>query len=114
MPFDYNDAKGDDAMEIDKDAYDFGMRLKKLREINKLSQAQLAARVGVRPETITRYENNTKVPSLYRAAKLVKTLNGSLDYLMGVDDEPSIRIYDLPPEKQEVLLAFLKAFVIQK
>lgn len=101
-------------MEIDKDAYDFGMRLRKLREINKLSQAQLAARVGVRAETITRYESNTKVPSLHRAAKLVQTLNGSLDYLMGVDGEPMLQFYDLPQEKREALMAFLKAFLEQR
>lgn len=100
-------------MEIDKDAYDFGARLKELREINKLSQLQLASRVGVRKETITRYEGNTKVPSLRRAAKLAKALNGSLDYLMGVEHEPTIRFYDLPPNKREALILFLKAFVEQ-
>lgn len=98
-------------MEIGKDAYDFGLRLKTLREINKLTQAQLAVRVGVRTETITRYENNTKVPSLYRAAKLVRVLHGSLDYLMGIDAEPTIRFYDLAQNKKEALIAFVKAFI---
>lgn len=100
-------------MEIDKDAYDFGMRLKTLREINKLSQGQLAARVGVRTETINRYENNTKVPALFRAAKLARVLHGSLDYLMGIDNEPIIRFYDLSQEKKEALITFIHAFIEQ-
>lgn len=86
-------------MEIDKEAYAFGMHLRKIKEINQRSQAQLAARAGVRAETITRYENNTKVSSLYRAAKLVQALNGSLDHLIGVDGEPMIQFHALPQVK---------------
>lgn len=101
-------------MEIDGDAYDFGMRLKTMREMNKLTQAQLAARVGVRTETINRYENNTKIPSLLRAVKLVKALNGSLDYLMGIDGEPTIKFHHLPEEQREALILFMKAFIENK
>lgn len=100
-------------MEIDKDAYDFGARLKYYRELNRISQTQLAARVGVRPETITRYENNTKIPSLHRATKLMKILNGSLDFLMGVNNVPTIKIVNLSKEKQAVLMAFIKTFIEQ-
>lgn len=98
-------------IEIDNDTYDFGARLRKLREINKLTQNQLANRIGVSVETVNRYENNIKVPSLQRATKIAKVLHGSLDYLMGIDDNPKIEFHDLPEEKKAALILFIKAFI---
>lgn len=46
--------------------YDFGYRLRQLREDMKLSRAELAKKLGVSKETIYRYENNIQDPSLDR------------------------------------------------
>ena len=44
--------------------FDFGLRLRKLRENKHLSQEELGKRVGVTKGSIYRYENNVQSPSL--------------------------------------------------
>ena len=57
--------------------YDFGYRLRQLREGMKLSRAELARKLGVSKETIYRYENNIQDPSLDRAKQLAVILHTS-------------------------------------
>ena len=52
------------------EVYDFGLRLKELREAKKLSQKDVADRLSVVPSTISGYENNTITPSLEQAIRL--------------------------------------------
>lgn len=54
--------------------YDFGYRLRQLREDMKLSRAELAKKLGVSKETIYRYENNIQDPSLDRAKQIAVIL----------------------------------------
>ena len=44
--------------------FDFGLRLRKLREEKGLSQEELGKRIGVSKGSIYRYENNVQVPYL--------------------------------------------------
>ena len=48
---------------MEKDVFDFGYRLKKLRTDRKLSQKALAKKLDVSKETIYRYESNVQSPS---------------------------------------------------
>ena len=54
----------------DKTIYDFGFRMRRLREDRGLSRAALAKKLGVSKETIYRYENNLQDPSLERVKQL--------------------------------------------
>ena len=42
----------------DEQVYDFGVRLRQLREERGLSQNRLAQKLGVSKQTVYRYENN--------------------------------------------------------
>ena len=66
----------------DKTIYDFGFRMRRLREDRGLSRAALAKKLGVSKETIYRYENNLQDPSLERVKQLALILHTSLDYLV--------------------------------
>ena len=59
--------------------YDFGLRLKRLRKRKKLSQTELAKKIGVTKSTIYRYESNTLSPSLDKAILLAQILDTTLD-----------------------------------
>lgn len=63
--------------------FDFGLRLRKLRENKHLSQEELGKRVGVTKGSIYRYENNVQSPSLETARKLAVVLGTTLDNLAG-------------------------------
>ena len=95
-------------------AYDFGLRLKKLRDAKGLSQKELAQKLGVSKGTVYRYENNTQSPSLENAAKLALLLDTSLDYLAGLENALTIQLPDLNEEERNALMAFTRIFVQKK
>ncbi len=83
--------------------YDFGLRLKRLRKRKKLSQTELAKKIGVTKSTIYRYESNTLSPSLDKAILLAQILDTTLDYLAGLDKIPTIKIDNLSEDQIEWL-----------
>lgn len=83
--------------EIEK--YDFGLRLKRLRERKDLSQAELARKLNVSKASINRYENNIQSPTLANAKRLAEILDTTLDYLAGIDTTQVIKV-DNCSEKQ--------------
>lgn len=97
-------------MEEDGTVYDFGLRLRQLRESGGLSRAALAKKLDVSKETIYRYENNLQAPSLERARQIAVLLRTSLDYLTGLDNAYTVRLPNLTPRQREALDEFLKAF----
>ena len=70
------------------EVYDFGLRLKELREAKKLSQKDVATRLNVVPSTISGYESNTITPSLEQFTRMAILYNASLDYMMGLGWAP--------------------------
>ena len=97
---------------IDTDeVYDFGFRLKQLRQEHKLSQEGLAKKLKISKETVYRYESNVQEPSLKRVIKIAQILNTSLDYLAGLDDCAPIRISGLTTEQRAALDEFIRVFV---
>lgn len=65
-----------------------GERLKKLRREKGISQEDLAAVIGVQSSAVSRYETDKDDPSDKIKVEIAKHLNISLDYLLGVIDEP--------------------------
>lgn len=63
--------------------------LREAREAAGLSQAELAARVGVSKQAISDIELGEKVPSLERAAAIARVLGGTVDalFLAGTSTE---------------------------
>ena len=95
----------------DEPIYDFGIRLRQLREEHGLSQAALARKLGVSKETIYRYESNVQIPSLERAKQLAIVLRTSLDYLTGLENFYTIQLPSMTDEQKNALNEFLRVFV---
>lgn len=85
------------------DFYDFGLRLKELRTIKRMTQKQVADRLNLSVSAISGYENNTKTPSLEALVDLARLYNVSTDYLLGVDNRPMLYLDGLT-SKQAALL----------
>lgn len=66
----------------------FPSRLKGLRVEARLSQEAVADRAGVTRAALSTYENGKATPSVLIAANLAKFYGVSLDYLVGISDEP--------------------------
>ena len=86
--------------------FDFGLRIKELREQHKLSQEQLGRRIDRSKSVISSYENNIKIPPLDILTKIAVIFNVSLDYLVGIDKNEMISIDGLT-EQQKILLQTL-------
>jgi transcriptional regulator with XRE-family HTH domain len=86
------------------EVYDFGLRLKELREAKKLSQKDVAMRLNVVPSTISGYESNTITPSLEQFARMAILYNASLDYMMGLDSRSCVYLDGLSKDQQQAIL----------
>ncbi len=64
----------------------FGERLLIIRKKKKISQEELAKKVGVHAPIIGRYERDEVKPSIEMAYKIAEALEVSLDYLTGLTD----------------------------
>ena len=60
------------------------LRLKKLREQERLSQESLALKLNVSQSTISAYETGERTPDLETFIKIADLFNVSLDYLCGL------------------------------
>ena len=64
---------------------EFGDRLKKLRTSAGLTQAQLAAQLGVTKSVVSFYELRERAPSPDVLVKLTRVFHVSADYLLGLE-----------------------------
>jgi transcriptional regulator with XRE-family HTH domain len=99
----------------------FGENIAIIRKKKKISQSELAKRVGTIAVTIGRYERNEIKPSIDIANKIASVLDVSLDYLVGNTDtilekdllNKVTDIQKLPADKKSVVMVLLDAFIKQ-
>lgn len=65
-----------------------GERLSELRKDMGYTQQELADMLGISKFSISSYENDKTTPDDDMKVKLAKTLNVSMDYLLGITNEP--------------------------
>ena len=70
--------------------FDFGKRLKQIREENNLTQKQVAEGSGIPLRTYQRYENGEREPSISTLIALADYFKVSTDYLLGRTDNPAV------------------------
>jgi len=94
----------------------FGERIIMLRKQLKLSQDDLAKKIGTSAPIIGRYERNEIKPSIEVAAKIAEELGVTVDYLLGNSDNMIMdkklikRIEDieaLPGEEKDKVYYFI-------
>lgn len=90
--------------------FDFGLRIKELREAHNMSQETLGRRVGRSKPVICSYENNIKIPPLDVLINFANVFNVSLDYLVGIDKKENLFINDLSNSQIELLKIIIEEF----
>lgn len=66
----------------------FCERLRKLRLENNLSLSQLAGQISSTKQAISNWENGYRAPSLEATIEIANYFEVSLDYLVGLSDNP--------------------------
>lgn len=70
----------------------FSARLRSTRKSIGLSQKELAEKIGVKPTTLGNWETGIATPRTEELKKLASVLGVSIDYLLGMVDDPNGRI----------------------
>ena len=65
----------------------FGARLRQIRKELGETQDQFAARIGTSKQVLSRYESGQRIPKISLLEKYAKSLNVSVDYLMGTGEQ---------------------------
>lgn len=81
-----------------------GEKLKSLRIEKKLTQKQIAERVGLAISAISSYESGTRYPSYDVLIKLAQIFHVSTDYLLGMTDKRNIDVTGLDDNEIELIL----------
>ena len=83
--------------------FDFGLRIKELREQRGWSQAMLGQKLGRSKSVVCSYENNVAVPPLEILSNMAVLFHVSLDYLVGIDKEEMLSLQGLTEEQKKLL-----------
>ena len=67
---------------------EIGERIKRCRLALGMNKAQLASKAGLTRPSITYYENHNAKPTLQSLRKLADALGVSVDYLIGLKNDP--------------------------
>lgn len=90
--------------------FDFGYRLRELRQSKNLTQTQVAKRLNLSKTTISGYENNIKTPSLDVLSKLSVFYGVSSDYILGLESRKMLPIDGLTASQEEIVKGLLAEF----
>ena len=87
----------------------FGIKLKALRTSQKLTQQQLADRIGVAKSVVSYYESGDRYPSYDVLIKIAHVFRTTTDYLLDVSKENVIDVSGLSENDVAVLRSVAEA-----
>lgn len=87
----------------------FGERLKMLRKGQKLTQQELANRLGVAKSVVSYYESGDRFPSYDVLIKIARTFHVTTDYLLDIERNRTIDVTGLSEENIAVVVSVVKA-----
>lgn len=82
---------------------DFSQRLKQLRNDKHLTQAQVAARIGVTASMVSSYETDIRLPSFDVMVRIADLFGVTVDYLLCREDKRFVDISQLSDEEATVV-----------
>ena len=84
-------------------AYDFGLRLKELRDRQSLTQKQVADKIGLTEAAISSYERNIAQPTSDTLKTLAILYKTKTDFILGLDNRNYILAEGLTQRQQEAI-----------
>lgn len=87
----------------------FGEKLKALRTSQKLTQQQLADRIGVAKSVVSYYESGDRYPSYDVLVKIARIFHTTTDYLLDVAKDNVIDVTGLSEEDIAVVRTVAEA-----
>lgn len=88
-------------MDQEMTQLEIGKRIAECRRERKLTQEELANRVGVTAQALSQYERGLRYPDVGILASLCNVLNAGADYLLGLEDK-KLTEFDDPQIQNEI------------
>lgn len=76
------------------DQVDFGKRLREFRERKKFTQKEVAVKIGVSEQAVSKWENGICLPDIYNLKLLARILNVSVDCLLDTENNGGEKVVD--------------------
>lgn len=89
---------------------DFGNNLKELRLKHKMTQKELADKLGVTKSVVSYYELQERSPSPEVLIKLSRIFHVTTDYLLGIEHTHSIDVSNLSSDELALVEQMIKLF----
>lgn len=86
-----------------------GEKLKSLRLAKKMSQKELAERIGIAKSVISFYESGDRFPSYEVLIKIAQIFNVTTDYLLGIERGRTVDVSGLKEEDIAVVATVIEA-----
>ena len=93
-------------MKVGDTVGEYGRKTKKLNSLRiekKLTQKQVADRIGLAISAVSSYESGTRYPSYDVFVKLARIFHVSTDYLLGMTDKRNIDVTGLNDNEIELV-----------
>ena len=87
---------------------DFSQRLKQLRKDKHMTQAQVAARIGVTASMVSSYETDIRLPSYEVMVQNADLIGVTVDYLLCRQDKRFLDISELNDEQAAVVCGMVE------
>lgn len=92
----------------------FGEKLKQLRNGQKLTQQQLAERIGVAKSVVSYYESGDRYPSYDVLVKIARIFHVTTDYLLDIERNRVIDVSELSEDDIAVVTSVVEALKRKK
>lgn len=89
-------------------------RIRRLREKNDMTQAELARKVGLTRSGVNGWEMGLVVPSTVNVVELSKIFHVTTDYILGLAEDESINLTGLSEKEKEVVYSIVERFLENK
>lgn len=87
---------------------DFSQRLKQLRKDKRLTQAQVAQRIGVTASMVSSYETDIRLPSYEVLIRLADVFGVTVDYLLCRQNKRFLDITELSDDEAAVVCSMVE------
>jgi len=89
------------------EVYDFGVRLKELRENKGMKQAQVAKKLKLSQSLVSEYEANIRMPTVETLHHLAIILGTTTDYMLGLKNEVVISTNGLNKSQRDTIVSVI-------
>lgn len=89
------------------------MRIKEIREEQGIKQKELAAMIGIAPNTLSQYESGKREPDIETVKRMAVALNVTVDSLLGQKEKPAPTGDELT-EKEKSFIAWYRTQASEK